>query len=85
MMHWARQNKQRWDAAIKAASLNWTTQPGAERRNEIAMAKHTDNAVENDGSLFLLQPLTETASDSLHNHVAVGVQWFVNALVVETQ
>ncbi len=47
------------------------------------MAKYTDTAVEKHGSLFLLQPLNESASDWLHEHVAEDAQWFVSALVVE--
>ena len=42
-----------------------------------------DIAVENHGSLFLLQPLTTSAADWLHEHVADDAQWFVTALVVE--
>jgi hypothetical protein len=38
---------------------------------------------ENHGSLYLLQPLTEQASDWLHQHVAENAQWFAWALVVE--
>jgi hypothetical protein len=47
------------------------------------MAKPTDITVEHPGSIFLLQPLNETASDWLHEHVAAGAQWFVSAVVVE--
>jgi hypothetical protein len=42
-----------------------------------------DISIENHGSLFLLQPLNENASDWLHEHVAEDAQWFVSALVVE--
>ena len=42
-----------------------------------------DIAVEYHGSLYLLQPITERASDWLHEHVAKDAQWFVSALVVE--
>jgi hypothetical protein len=42
-----------------------------------------DIAVEYHGSLYLLQPLTEHASDWLHEHVAENAQWFISALVVE--
>jgi hypothetical protein len=42
-----------------------------------------DIAVEYHGSLYLLQPLNEQASDWLHEHVADDAQWFVSALVVE--
>ena len=42
-----------------------------------------DIPVECHGSLFLLQPLNEHASDWLHEHVAEDAQRFVSALVVE--
>jgi hypothetical protein len=42
-----------------------------------------DISVEYHGSLYLLQPLNESASDWLHEHVAEDAQWFVSALVVE--
>jgi len=42
-----------------------------------------DISVQFHGSLYLLQPLNEHASDWLHAHVADDVRWFVPALVVE--
>jgi len=47
------------------------------------MATRTDISVEHHGSIFLLQPLNESASDWLHEHIAEDAQWFVSALVVE--
>ena len=46
-------------------------------------ADMVDITVEYHGSLYLLQPLNENASDWLHVHVAEDAQWFVSALVVE--
>jgi hypothetical protein len=42
-----------------------------------------DIQVEYPGSLYLLQPLTEQASDWLHEHVAEDAQWFGSPLVLD--
>ena len=42
-----------------------------------------DISVEEHGSIFLLRPLNDDASDWLHEHVAEDAQWFMGALAVE--
>jgi hypothetical protein len=50
----------------------------------MAMAKkNVDVTVENHGSLFLIDPLTEKASQWIDEHVHADAQYFGSKLVVE--
>ena len=49
----------------------------------MAKPKSFDISIEEHGSIFLLRPLNEQASDWLHEHVAEDAQWLRGALVVE--
>jgi hypothetical protein len=42
-----------------------------------------DFTVRNEGSIFLLTPHTDAASEWLRSHVTGGAQWFGSSLVVE--
>jgi hypothetical protein len=46
-------------------------------------AQVVDAQVENHGTLFLVRPLTEAASDWLDDNVSDDAQYFGGALVVE--
>jgi hypothetical protein len=46
-------------------------------------AGRADIAVENHGSLVLLDPLSQRAAQWLHDVVSEGAQWWGRALVVE--